>query len=79
MTGRGNISNAPKAFNDRAKALGINVEINIDLTRRGYVPSEHEEEKLRAALLAAHEAILISLESSGFTGADATDAKESGK
>ncbi len=63
-----NVSNAPKPFNERAKALGINVEINIDLTAPNYTPPEPEEEKLRAALLAAHEAILISLEGSGFRG-----------
>lgn len=63
-----NVSNAPREFNERAKALGINVEINIDLTRPDYRPPAEEVAKLNAALLAAHEAILISLESSGFTG-----------
>jgi hypothetical protein len=54
---------ASKELNDRAKALGVDVQVDITIPR----PAEPlEEAKLLAAVTAAHIVILESLEASGF-------------
>lgn len=61
-----NVFDAPKDMNDRAKALGVNVEVHIELTGPPRIVSPKESAKLRAALNAAHLAVLQSLEAAGF-------------
>ena len=59
------IFNASTDMNERAKRLGINVEVNIDLTDE-HQPNAVEHIALQSALAAAHEVILRILESAGF-------------
>jgi hypothetical protein len=59
--------NASKDMNERAWRLGISVEVHIDITEPGFVPTVEQGAKMGAALNAAHMAILESLEATGFS------------